>query len=79
MYTDGVNMKDNNFFSQNEFHSEMFFQHSLYLKTCTLLLTPLSLVYGLCACENVDDCERPLTLIDIYLLMNVFIFLLTHF
>ena len=46
----------NNFFSQNEFHSEMFFQHLLHLKRCTLLFS----LYGLYACENVDNCERPL-------------------
>ena len=39
----------------------MFYQHLLYLKKRTLLFTPSPLVYGLYACENVDNCERPLT------------------
>ena len=37
MYTDGDNMKDNHFFSQNGFHSEMFYQRIYILKKCTLL------------------------------------------
>ena len=37
----------------------MFYQHLLYLKKCTLLFPPSPLVYGLYACENVNNCERP--------------------
>ena len=42
----------------------MFYQHLLYLKKCTLLFTPLPLVYGLYACENVDNCERPVMILS---------------
>ena len=51
----------NNFFSQNGIHSEMFYQHLLYLKKCTLLFTHLPLGNGFYACANVDNCERPLS------------------
>ena len=47
-----------NYFSQNEFHSEMFYQHLLYLKKCTLPFTPYPLVYALYACGNVDNCDN---------------------
>ena len=49
------------FVSQNGFHSELFYQHLLNLKSvhCYLLLP---LVYGLYVCESVHNCERPLTL-----------------
>ena len=42
------------FFSQNEFNSEMIYQHLLYLKCVHCPPPP---VYGLQACENVDNCE----------------------
>ena len=39
MYTDGDNMKDN-FFSQNGFHSEMFYEHFLYLNKVYIAIYP---------------------------------------
>ena len=41
----------------------MFYQHLLYLRKCTSVFIPSPLVYGLYACENVDNCERLLTII----------------
>ena len=63
----------NNFLSQNESYSEMFYQHLLYLKKCILLFTPSPLVYGLYACENVDNCELTLSfLVGINIGFNLF-------
>ena len=39
----------------------MFYQHLSYLKSVHCYLTPPPLVYALYACENVDNCERPLS------------------
>ena len=42
----------------------MFYQHLLYLKSVHCFLPPTRnpLVYGLYACENVDNCENFLSL-----------------
>ena len=42
----------------------MFHQHLLYLKKVYIGFYPLSLVYSLYACENVNSCERPLIFIS---------------
>ena len=40
----------------------MFYQHLLYPKNVCIAINPLPLVYGLYTCENVYNCERPLSI-----------------